>query len=199
MSLISNKKLLRKSLKENRGKLTTEDFISQQRLVSNLLYEFLIQKFHQTPKVVLGYVPIEREFNLFDCWFKLAEQGHTILLPKVRGKEAPLDFVVYDTILTDQKQPFASLKGRDIFNIPIPLGKEYQGPIDVCIMPCLGFMLKKGRLFRLGYGGGFYDRSALALVDVFRVGVSSANAQVLFEQEEFDLPLDVMVTEVGVV
>lgn len=68
---------------------------------------------------------------------------------------------------------------------------------DVLVIPCLGF---DARGYRLGYGGGFYDRTLAALASAGRhpmtIGVASDDAQMSgFENQPHDWPLDWVVTE----
>ncbi len=68
---------------------------------------------------------------------------------------------------------------------------------DIIIMPLLGF---DSRGTRLGYGGGYYDRTLAGLgKKPLLVGLAFA-AQELDEipREPHDVPLDVIVTEAGV-
>jgi 5-formyltetrahydrofolate cyclo-ligase len=47
---------------------------------------------------------------------------------------------------------------RGVWNIPIPLEREVLTP-EALIVPLVGF---DGNLYRLGYGGGYYDRTLAA-------------------------------------
>jgi 5,10-methenyltetrahydrofolate synthetase len=65
------------------------------------------------------------------------------------------------------------------------------------IVPMVGFGPKG---CRLGYGGGFYDRTLASLQPrPFTVGLCFANGHVPWlEPETHDVPLDVILTEDGV-
>jgi len=70
---------------------------------------------------------------------------------------------------------------------------------DVVLAPCVGFTAEG---FRLGYGGGYFDRWMAAHPDVTVIGVAWSVAQVdaaAFNAQPHDLPLMVIVTEHGVV
>lgn len=101
------------------------------------------------PLVVGGYSPIGSEV---DCTFllSLAEAlGHACALPCIEEKRAPLTF----------RQWFCGMPlAPGKFNIPAP-SSDCRHPVvepDVLLVPLLGFD-RIGR--RLGYGGGFYDRT----------------------------------------
>ena len=70
---------------------------------------------------------------------------------------------------------------------------------DMVLVPCLGFT--RGG-FRLGYGGGYFDRWLAKHPDVTAVGVAWAVGELApgsFEQQAFDQALTLIVTEEGVV
>ncbi len=88
---------------------------------------------------------------------------------------------------------------EDCYGIPTPATAEVVQP-QLVIIPLLGFT-RTG--FRLGYGGGFYDRTlALWRQEGWRgttVGVGFADAEVAeLTPAAHDEPLDVVVTELGV-
>jgi 5-formyltetrahydrofolate cyclo-ligase len=68
---------------------------------------------------------------------------------------------------------------------------------DVVLMPLLGF---DGKGTRLGYGGGYYDRTLAALASKPRlIGLAFAAQEVDFiPRGDHDIPLDSVVTENGV-
>ncbi|MEO8059934.1 MAG: 5-formyltetrahydrofolate cyclo-ligase [Burkholderiales bacterium] len=70
---------------------------------------------------------------------------------------------------------------------------------DVVLVPCLGFT-RDG--FRLGYGGGYFDRWLALHPDVTAVGVAWSVGELAagsFEPQAFDQALTLIVTEQGVV
>jgi 5-formyltetrahydrofolate cyclo-ligase len=85
---------------------------------------------------------------------------------------------------------------EDAYAIPKPKGTDVVVP-TLLLVPCVGF--GPGGL-RLGYGGGFYDRT-LATLDPrpYTVGLGFAHGFVPWLQaESHDMPLDAMLTEEGV-
>lgn len=72
-------------------------------------------------------------------------------------------------------------------NPPFP-----QKRYDVIIVPLLGFT-KNG--YRLGRGGGWYDKFLKTQSHALKIGVGHEQALVDFEHEAHDIPMDVIVTE----
>jgi 5-formyltetrahydrofolate cyclo-ligase len=138
------------------------------------------------------YWPIQQEFDARDTvaqWLA-AMPGRVAALPVVSRPGAPLDFHAWapdTTMRTGQ------------YGIPVPDGTEAVTP-DALLIPCVGFSADK---FRLGYGGGFYDRTlaemAAAGATPVAIGIAFAACEVPLQAEAHDLPMDWVVTERGVI
>lgn len=86
---------------------------------------------------------------------------------------------------------------RDECGIPATEGAPVVP--DVVLVPCVGFTAEG---FRLGYGGGYFDRWLAAHAHVTTVGVAWSFAEIAraeFAPQPHDLPLTLIVTERGVV
>jgi 5-formyltetrahydrofolate cyclo-ligase len=83
----------------------------------------------------------------------------------------------------------------DAYDIPKPKDTEVVVP-SLLLVPCLGY---SDGGFRLGYGGGFYDRTLASLSPrPFTVGLGFANGYVPgFEPEAHDVPLDAILSDHG--
>lgn len=80
-------------------------------------------------------------------------------------------------------------------NAPITLDNSAEVCPDILIVPCLGFNSEK---YRLGYGGGFYDRWLKAHQPApLSIGLAFAEQQTDFAIEAHDYRLDQIVTEQG--
>ncbi len=104
------------------------------------------------------YLPIRSEPDLSACYAQWRAQGRRLALPVVTGKNEPLTFRVWEA---------GALLRTAAFGVQVPETDETVVP-DVLVIPCVGFRVLDGRPYRLGYGGGFYDRT-LAL-PAFRTG-----------------------------
>jgi 5,10-methenyltetrahydrofolate synthetase len=86
---------------------------------------------------------------------------------------------------------------EDAYGIPKPKDTDQFAP-QLLLVPCVGF---GPRGVRLGYGGGFYDRTLATLSPrPYTVGVGYAHGYIPWlEPEPHDVPLDTILTEEGVV
>ncbi len=84
---------------------------------------------------------------------------------------------------------------EDAYNIPKPKDTDVIVP-TLLLVPCLGF---GPRGYRLGYGGGFYDRTLAAISPrPYTVGLGFAQGYVShFAAEPHDVPLDAILTDHG--
>ncbi|MCY0386941.1 5-formyltetrahydrofolate cyclo-ligase [Robbsia sp. Bb-Pol-6] len=109
-------------------------------------------------------------------------------LPVIESARAPLVFRGWT--------PDAPMRpGR--YGIPVPAAGEIGMPA-LLLIPCVGF---DARGYRLGYGGGFYDRTLAAATPRPRtLGVALDGCRVAaLPNEAHDLPLDHVLTETGAI
>jgi 5-formyltetrahydrofolate cyclo-ligase len=143
------KTTLRASLLGARKSLT--DRAARDSLLAQRLSEWLAR---QAPHCVAFYWPIAGEFDargVIEQWLG-AGPHRQAALPVVLDRAAPLGFHAW--------RPGAAMRpGR--FGIPVPAEAVTCQP-DVILIPCVGFDAAR---FRLGYGGGYYDRTLAAIRD----------------------------------
>jgi 5-formyltetrahydrofolate cyclo-ligase len=139
-------------------------------------------------EVVAGYWPIRDEMDVKSVVARLMDSGQPVCLPVVLGEEQPLDLRIWEDGAPLYEAGFGTLA---------PAEEARRAAPDVIIMPLLGFD-KHGT--RLGYGGGYYDRTLAALAKRPRlIGFAFALQEVdLIPREAHDVPLDAIVTEQGV-
>ena len=129
------------------------------------------------------YWPVRGEIDVRDLALEQLKKGGRVGLPVVVTKSAPVEFWSW--------RPDMPMS-RGIWNIPIPAEREVLQP-DALIVPLVGFDPQR---FRLGYGGGYYDRTiAAAASRPYCVGLGYADARLesIFPQPH-DLPMDLIVT-----
>ncbi len=139
-----------------------------------------------------AYWPIKGEFDPLPAlyrWTEGAPEGVTrrIGLPVAHRESGSLRFHVW--------YPGCETE-LDAYDIPKPKGTDEFAP-QMLIVPCLGF--GPGGV-RLGYGGGFFERTLAAIVPrPVTVGVSYNHGFLpMLRAGPQDRPLDAMLTEAGV-
>lgn len=133
--------------------------------------------------IVSVYWPFRGEPNLRPWMKAMHEKGVQVALPLVEEKGKPLSFRLWS--------PKARL-ARGIWNIPYPVDGDVVVP-NVVISPLVGF--DPGN-FRLGYGGGYFDRTLAALDTkplVIGVGHPSLAIDTIYPQPH-DIPMDWIAT-----
>jgi 5-formyltetrahydrofolate cyclo-ligase len=138
---------------------------------------------------VSGFMPFRDEINVLPLFARLAAEGWVTAMPVVVGPGLPLRFRVWAPGDPTVPGPWS---------IPVPPEDAPEVEPDVVLVPMLAFD-KTGH--RLGYGGGYYDRSLArlrALKPVIALGVAYA-AQAFPEVPvaPYDEPLDWILTEEG--
>ena len=144
-------------------------------------------QFNGQPGIVSGFIPYKSEITTIPLLNRLARAGWRTALPVVIAPGEPLVFRAWS--------PGEALV-PGVWDIPIPPESAAEVLPDVLLVPMLAF---DRRGFRLGYGGGFYDRSLeklRALKKVVAIGVAYHDQMV----EEVpvgphDAPLDFVMTE----
>jgi 5,10-methenyltetrahydrofolate synthetase len=131
------------------------------------------------------YWPIRQEINLLAWADALVRRGDTVLcLPVVVTKQAALEYWRWQ-----QGEPLA----RGIWDIPVPARRDVVVP-DLVLAPLVGF---DRRNFRLGYGGGYFDRTLAALrprPTVIGVGYEFSALETI-DPQPHDIPMDAVLTE----
>jgi 5-formyltetrahydrofolate cyclo-ligase len=136
--------------------------------------------------VVAGFWPMGEEIDIRPLLWALHGRGHAVLLPQTPGRGEPLVFRAW--------RPGAEMIGER-FGTLRPDGAV--GRPDWLLVPLLAFD-RAGR--RLGYGGGFYDRTLPLLPGAVAVGCAFA-AQEMDEVPagDGDVRLAAVATELGVI
>ncbi|MDF3604789.1 5-formyltetrahydrofolate cyclo-ligase [Paracoccus sp. DMF-8] len=142
-----------------------------------------------TGKVVSGYWPIKSEPDLRFWLEALTRRGVATALPVVEVVSRPLTFRPWHP-----QMPMV----RGHWNILVPDNRESLVP-DIMLAPLVGW---QSGGFRLGYGGGYFDRTLAACRAkgkkpiAIGVGLASARLQTIYPQPH-DIALDHIVTETG--
>nr|WP_294577862.1 5-formyltetrahydrofolate cyclo-ligase [uncultured Rhodopila sp.] len=137
------------------------------------------------PSRLMGfYWPFKGEYDPRPLVRDLHAAGAALALPVVIGKAQPLEFRPW--------WPGAPM-ARGVWDIPVPAGGDPVRP-DTLLVPLVGF---DGGGYRLGYGGGFYDRTIAAMAPRPRtIGVGFACARLrTVHPQPYDMRMDHIVTD----
>src|SRR5215212_9623715 len=126
------------------------------------------------------YWPFRGEYDAKPVAETIRARGAQLALPEVAAKAAPLVFRAW--------QPGDQLVSG-VWNIPVPANGAAVLP-DLLLVPLVGF---DSRRYRLGYGGGYYDRTIAAMpVRPYAVGIGFELAQLAtIHPQPHDIPMDV--------
>jgi 5-formyltetrahydrofolate cyclo-ligase len=191
-SLSAQKTGWRKSLIDKR--LALADRAWRNDLLQRVMRVWLIER----PETVIGaYWPIKGEFDPLPALFRWQEAGleedaraaqrqRRIALPVVNKVDKTLTFHTWF--------PGCPME-EDAYGIPKPKDTEVVQP-SLIFVPCVGYGPSG---FRLGYGGGFYDRTLAQIQPKpFTVGLGYDFAWLPDLQPEIhDVPLDAILTDAG--
>ncbi len=138
-------------------------------------------------RVLSGYMPMRTEIDPLPA---MAAHRGPVCVPVVPGKAVPLRFRAWSPDAVMEDGPFGAR---------VPAGGAWLVP-EVLIVPLLAF---DRRGYRLGYGGGYYDRTLEGLREcgpVTAIGFAFAAQEVPeVPIEPTDQRLDLIVTEAGVI
>lgn len=139
-------------------------------------------------RVFSAYWPIKGEPDLRGLMAELHGAGTAVALPVVETRFAPLTFRRWtpDTAMI-----------RGDWNIPVPPPEADRLVPDILLAPLMGW---DGAGYRLGYGGGYFDRTLAALSPqpfTIGIGLRAARLATIFPQPH-DIALDAILTERGV-
>ena len=176
---------LRTRMKAWRRQLATQDHADFSRKICDILEDH----FHPTPSPFAFYYPITKEPDIQPLMHEWYASGVAVCLPRVVTACAPLEFYLW--------QPNVRLTMDEAGIYAPPANPATRVVPKQVFIPCLG-LDKAG--YRLGYGGGYYDRTLPLLPGVKTIGVLFSG-QMLddIHPQPHDVPLDGWITEKGLV
>ena len=187
MDLKSAKAQLRKTASKARKDAASLAAQAGQNVSLEIALRLQSTDFLQNGLVISGFLPIGSEIDTRPILEICREMGLEITLPCVEQEAAPLIFRRWHPDDTLVKESFGTVA---------PAASAQELLPDLIIAPMLAF---DRRGYRLGYGGGFYDRSLekiRKIKPVRVIGVAYAAQEVeAVPIDEFDQPLDMVVTE----
>ena len=191
MDKLTDRQSKRKALIEER--LNLPDRLQRADMLQRVMRIWL---FGRRDEVIGAYWPIKGEFDPLPALHRWKEDGELLDQPQPRRIGLPVVDKVHKTLTFHAWYPGCPMQ-EDAYGIPKPKDTEIIVP-TLLFVPCVGY--GPGG-FRLGYGGGFYDRTLAALLPKpFTVGLGYTNGWLPdMEPEPHDVPLDALLNDNGVV
>ena len=157
----------------------------KQAMDQTLTERFLKHPFYQEARVIATYLSFPHEFQTQELIDQALKDGKKVLIPKTYPK-GRMDFVVYDAQQL-VKTSFGLLEPQG--NLEVVAASQ----IDLIHVPGLAFTTKG---YRIGYGGGYYDRylehfTGHTLSTVYHYQVQD------FIPEDHDIPVQEVLIDEG--
>jgi len=181
-----DKKTLRKKVLENRAKLSKNEVLEYSEIIANKLYE---TDYYKNAKRIMAFVSFRDEIHTHDIIKTSLEKGKSVAVPVTIPETKEL--------IASELHDFSELE-IGYYDILTPK-KEFirivnPSNIDLVLVPGVVFA-EDG--YRIGYGGGYYDRFLLKINNnAVKIGLAF-DLQVVDKvpYEEFDIPVDLIITE----
>ena len=158
--------------------------------------EALVRRIHEVlaqheARCVGFYWPVAGEFDA------RAALTHWLAADETRGGALPVVITPHAPMVFHAWSAHTPMKeGR--YRIPVPVEEIVVVP-ELLLIPCVGFDAAR---YRLGYGGGYYDRTLAAWPGETRpvtIGIAYESAKCrALPHEAHDMPLDAIVTEAAI-
>ena len=148
----------------------------------------LVAAFTPPAETIVGLCwPFRNEFDARFAVRNWREAGALAALPEVVAPRTPLQFRLW--------KPGVPMR-PGVYDIPVPEGTPVVSP-DIAIVPMNGF---DSRGYRLGYGGGFFDRTLEACERrIVAIGVAYEALRLeTIHPQPYDVPMDFVVTEAAI-
>lgn len=160
---------------------------TSEKIIQNLQELFANQKIIRAGSVVSMYWPIKGELDIRPLMEALHGEGILVALPVVETKAAPL---VFRRWMPDTRME------RGYWNILVPPTEAQILTPDAMLVPLVGWDMEG---YRLGYGGGYFDRTLATLSPPpFSIGIGLQSAQLAtIYPQPHDIPLNLILTEAG--
>ena len=159
------------------------------RLSDNFLTQWMKFSKELSYQSIALYYPFDNEASTLEIINYLHSKNKEVLLPVIENNSKTLFFA---------KNGIQSELIKNNFGIFEPKNKEFVDieEIDIALIPCVAF---NDKLFRLGMGGGFYDRTFSKKSSTILIGMAySFQYENESFQEKHDIKMDYVITQKGV-
>lgn len=184
------KKSIRNMILEKRNALTTEEITEAEKLIINNLME--LEHFKQA-KNVFCYLSFRSEVPTQAVIRYCQQQGKSLYIPACVDETKEMIISLYDSEVKLEPSKYGVLEpNKDTIKI------VDRNILDVAIMPGAVFDVKG---YRIGYGAGYYDKFyARTDKQIYKIALAYS-FQIIdnVPKDDFDVPVDYIVTEKAVV
>ena len=184
MTVIDQKKDLRKEMLIKRAKLSKSEKAQYDQWICDALLETIEEHDYKT---IHCFLPMGAEVNIFPLIETLLTNGLTVVTPKTLPKRRLKNLVLKSL---DELE-------KGVFGTVHPAGgEEFNGEYDLIIVPGLSFDSNK---YRLGYGGGYYDSFMINHPSAKKIGIFYPFQEVeKIPTEDHDIRLDEVLVGDGI-
>lgn len=177
---MNEKQRLRKELLAARKAMPPEEKAWRDAAIGRHLLDWL----DAHPVKSMGvYWPHAGEPDLTPVYPELVARGVTLALPVVVKRDAPLVFYAW--------RPGEALV-KDAHGVMAPVGRDRPVEPELLLLPCVGFN-EAG--YRLGYGGGYYDRTLLVMPTSYALGIAYLVGRNEFMPNAHDIKMNAVLTD----
>ena len=136
------------------------------------------------PARVLGaYLPLAGEPDLSMLYQQFTAAGLQLAMPVVMEKNMPLRYAAWRE---------GDALSKDASGMMAPATRTAFIEVDMVLVPCVGYT-EAG--YRLGYGGGYFDRTLAVSPRPMAIGIAYAFTKTSFATSGFDIALDQIITD----
>ncbi|MFN8761441.1 MAG: 5-formyltetrahydrofolate cyclo-ligase [Burkholderiales bacterium] len=178
----NSKAIIRRRIMTTRDSLPASTRALAEKAIAQYLQTWLLR---YQPAVLAAYWPIRSEADCRDWLLQTLHSGIKVVLPVVEHRNSALVF---------RQWHGETLSKRDLAGLPAPVQGQVHQP-DAILIPCLGF---NAQGYRLGYGGGYYDRTLALLPGVPSAGLAFSLQETEFAPDAHDIALHSVITELGI-
>jgi 5-formyltetrahydrofolate cyclo-ligase len=174
------KQALRQALKQARSAVDPATRVQWDAAIGAQLLSWW--RLRQFPAIGV-YWPLSGEPDLRAAYAEMADAGVRLALPVVLARDQALAFAEW--------MPGEAM-AKDLMGMTVPARLRMTARPPALVIPCLGY---SDDGYRVGYGGGYYDRTLAEAIRPATVGVAYSAQRAVFSPAPFDVALDVIFTE----
>lgn len=180
------KRIVRKQILEQRNSLSSDEINSKSRQVF-LKISSEIQ--YNSAKTIMSFMSFGSEINMDDFNNDIIEKNGYVIIPRVNNKTKVMDLYKITDFNNFELSKYGILE-------PNPKNYTAIDPTELDLILCPGVVFDR-QGYRIGYGGGFYDKLLSKITSECALYGVGFNLQLIDEvpRESFDKQLDRLYTE----